>query len=283
VTAALLALGAAACYGVSNFVGPRLVRNLPLYSVLVAGQLVALAVSGLLLMGDPGTGGPRSPAVAAAFAAGAGNAFGLICFYRAAELGPLSLVSPLASLGAGVPVLVGVASGDELGAIRLAGIAFAMVGVALAARREDQASVSRTEHRRAAVAWALLSSACFGVFLAGMSPAAEPGIFWAVFLSRVSVVGIFLGVALAGSSALWVRPADIPRVMVPGLLLFAGTLLYTQATQEGDLSVVGVLGSLFPVFTAALAFTLLGERLTRGQAVGVVAAMLGSVLLAYRP
>src|SRR5687767_8010980 len=112
MTAALLALGAAACYGVSNFVGPRLVQDLPLYSVLIAGQLVALAVSALLLIAEPGTGGPDLAAVAAAGAAGAGNAFGLICFYRAAELGPLSIVAPLASLGAGVPVLAGVAGGD---------------------------------------------------------------------------------------------------------------------------------------------------------------------------
>ena len=43
--AALLALGAALCYGVSNFAGPRLARDLPLYTVLISGQVVALAVS----------------------------------------------------------------------------------------------------------------------------------------------------------------------------------------------------------------------------------------------
>ena len=43
MTAALLAAGAALCYGLSNFVGPRLVRNLPLYPVLISGQVVALA------------------------------------------------------------------------------------------------------------------------------------------------------------------------------------------------------------------------------------------------
>ena len=34
--------------------------------------------------------------------------------------------------------------------------------------------------------------------------------------------------------------------MVPGLLLFGGTLLYTAATREGDLSVVAVLGVAVP-------------------------------------
>ena len=68
--------------------------------------------------------------------------------------------------------------------------------------------------------------------------------------------------------------------MVPGLLLFGGTLLYTAATREGDLSVVAVLGSLFPVVTVGLAFVLLGERLTRVQGLGAAAAMVGSVMLA---
>ena len=41
-----------------------------------------------------------------------------------------------------------------------------------------------------------------------------------------------------------------------------------------------MLGSLFPVVTVGLAFALLGERLSRVQAAGAVAAMLGGVLLA---
>ena len=61
--------------------------------------------------------------------------------------------------------------------------------------------------------------------------------------------------ALRLSSPLRVAARDVPRVMVPGLLLFAGTLLYTVATREGDLSVVSVIASLAPVVIVALAFT----------------------------
>jgi uncharacterized membrane protein len=71
----------------------------------------------------------------------------------------------------------------------------------------------------------------------------------------------------------------MPSVAVPGLLLFAGTLAYSGATRAGDLSVVSVLGSLFPVVTVTLAFAFLGERLSRVQATGVVAAITGVVLV----
>ena len=96
----------------------------------------------------------------------------------------------------------------------------------------------------------------------------------------MALLAIFALVALRLSSPLRVAGRDLPRVMVPGLLLFGGTMLYTAATRSGDLSVVAVLGSLFPVVTVGLAFALLGERLSRVQAAGAVAAMLGGVLLA---
>ena len=56
--------------------------------------------------------------------------------------------------------------------------------------------------------------------------------------------------------------------------------LYAVASQEGLLSVVSVLGSLYPVATVALARTVLGERLTRAQDLGVAAALFGVVLIA---
>ena len=86
--AALLAVGAAVCYGVSNFVGPRLARNLPLYPVLISGQVVAFAVSGLLVLTELDRGGPSLGEAGAAALAGVGNAIGLLAFYRAASVGP---------------------------------------------------------------------------------------------------------------------------------------------------------------------------------------------------
>ena len=172
-----------------------------------------------------------------AFLAGAGNALGLLAFYRAASVGPLSIAAPLGSLGALIPVMVGVAQGEILDGLKLAAIALAMTGVALAARRGTPpgAVVEGPNDRRAAAGWALVSSVGFGVFLAGMAPAADAGIFWAVALSRLSLLAIFVAVAVRVASPLRVGGRDVPRVMVPGLLLFGGTLLYTAATREGDL------------------------------------------------
>ena len=56
--------------------------------------------------------------------------------------------------------------------------------------------------------------------------------------------------------------------------------LYAAAATEGLLSVVAVLGALYPVVTVVLARVVLGERVRRVQEVGMVAALAGVALIA---
>jgi len=277
--AAGLALIASLCYGVSNFVGPTISRDLPVYSVLIAGQVVAFTVSAAVVAGAQ-LPVPDETVFGAAAVAGLGNAWGLIAFYRAATLGPLSIVTPVGSLGAIVPVLVGVGSGESLGPAKLAGLVLALAGVALASRRPG-GPAGDGGNVRAAAAWALSAGLGFGLFLTFMAPASDGGVFWAVMLSRVSLLVAMIAAALVLAAA--VRPPlrHLPRVAIPGLLLFGGTLAYSSATREGDLSVVSVLGSLFPIVTVGLAFAF-GERIGRGQALGVAAALVGVVLVSLQ-
>jgi len=308
--AVVLALGSSACYGVSNFIGPQLARRHTLVAVLAVSQLAALLACALYLAGD---GGPALPTTALLLAllAGAGNAVGLIAFYRAAELGPLSVAAPIGALGAIVPVAWGLAGGDSLRAPQVVGIALAMAGGALAARSPSE-PLGRKQparpaaHRRcpadaprsggsaglgpvrtdacytdprASVLWAAASAVAFGIFLTALPEASAEGQAWALFDARVALVVLLAG--WAGGRLRDLRlDRTVPALAVPGLLLVAGTLLYITAAEHGQLSVISVLGSLFPVFTVALGVGLLGERMSRAQAVGVAAAMSGVVLIA---
>ena len=64
------------------------------------------------------------------------------------------------------------------------------------------------------------------------------------------------------------------------MLDVTATGLYALAQTLGSLSVVSVVGSLYPVTTVLLARGVLGERLRRVQAVGVVLALRGVALIA---
>jgi drug/metabolite transporter (DMT)-like permease len=57
-------------------------------------------------------------------------------------------------------------------------------------------------------------------------------------------------------------------------------MLFVLATGRGLLSVVGVLGALYPAVTVLLARALLHERLTRAQDAGVLVTLVGVVALA---
>ena len=277
MTPILLALGTALCYGVSNFIGPQLSRDLPTMAVIIAGQTVALTVSAAVVIAH-GSGTPDAGEIGAGLLAGLGNASGLALFYAAAATGPLSIITPIGATGAIVPVLIGVATGERVGLLGVAGIVLAIGGVMLAARRVGGSEQEAADLRRT-VLLAVASAACFGVFLWAIAPASEAGIFWGVMLSRISLVGSLVAGTLLLRRALRVPAADVPKVALPGVLLFAGTLMYAAATQEGLLSVVSVIATLFPVVTVTLALVFLHERLSRMQWAGVGAALTGVVLL----
>jgi len=72
----------------------------------------------------------------------------------------------------------------------------------------------------------------------------------------------------------------LPSFTLVGLADTGANLLFAYAATTGNLAVVGVLGSLYPVATVILARWLLGERLSGGQNAGVALALTGVGLLA---
>jgi len=71
----------------------------------------------------------------------------------------------------------------------------------------------------------------------------------------------------------------IPGMVLVGVLLTGATMFFSAAVAIGFLSIVSVLGSLSPVVTTALAQVFLHERLGRWQWTGIVAVLVGVVLL----
>jgi uncharacterized membrane protein len=74
--------------------------------------------------------------------------------------------------------------------------------------------------------------------------------------------------------------SEFPILIFIGVADFLANLLLGAATNFGLVSLVMVLGSLYPVVTALLAFKFLNERLHRVQYVGIVLAVAGVALIA---
>jgi drug/metabolite transporter (DMT)-like permease len=276
MTAVLLALLTAASYGVANYLGPLVTRRLHLASVLLVGQAVGV-VGGAALVAVTGFGAPGHTGLALGAAAGLANALALASFYRAAAIGPISIVAPIGATGAVVPVVVGILGGERPALLQLVGIPLAVLGVALAAARpapEEHAPVA------AGLGLSLFAAGCFGTFLALFAAASDHGAPAAVLSSRVALLAA-TAVTVFALRLPWRLPRhDLPAVALPGLLLIVGTISYGVATTQGLLSVVSVLATLSPVVTVGLAVLVLGERLAWRQRVGVAVALAGVVLLA---
>ena len=268
MTAIALALGASALWGVGDFLGGVTSRRLPAITVVALSQAAGLvAVTAVALV----AGGPflGAPALAAAVAAGLAGAVGLGALYRGMAIGAIGVVAPISASAAVLPVVVGLARGERPEPIHLVGIVVALVGIVLVAREPE--ALNRVA---AGVPLALLAALGFGSFFVLVDRASADDAYWAIVVARASSVS--LAVALASARGTLRVGADaVPVLVVVGIFDVAANVLLALALNEGFVSLVSVLASLYPVVTVLLAIAVLRERPSRSQAVGGGAALVG--------
>ena len=251
-------------------------------AVLLISQAAAL---GLLLpvafaLADDG---PSAAAVGWAALGGCAGVIALAAFYRGLAIGTMSVVAPISATGAAVPVLVGLAEGERPGVLQVVGMAAALAGVILASRESEPAEDLGAEHRaagRAAVGLALVAAAGFGTFFVGVARAsATAEVPWVIVISRSCSLVLVLIAALVARPDLPRDAASFGALAVIGVLDLGANGLFAIATTEGLLSVVAVLGSLYPAVTVVLARLVLAERVSRLQEVGVAMTLAGVVAI----
>jgi drug/metabolite transporter (DMT)-like permease len=274
----VLALAASACWGVADFFGGLQSRRLSALTVVLGVETAGLLIVGVAVLAD-GNSVPGGADAAWAMAAGLAGVLGLTAFYRALAVGTMSIVAPISSTGVALPLLVGLARGDRLSAAQAAGLACAVVGVLLAGRDEgdDPAGAAAARH---AVLLALAAALGFGTYFVGSAEAGDGGVLWTLLLARAAAVPVLALLAAASRVPLVPAGGDALRLLGIGALDLSATGLYTAATTEDQLAVVGVLGALYPVATVLLARAVLGERMSSVQGAGVAAALAGVGLIA---
>ena len=306
MSALLLALAASAAYGASDFVAAQTAKRLAVVLLSLWSQAIgAVLVVAVVVVS-------RQGASAAGFAwgaaAGAVGAIGLLLYYRALAIGPTSVVAPLAAAGVAVPVVAGILGGDPPGPTTLVGLGLVLLGLTLAllasqaepgdpapapapacqgARRvASPAPAPATGPPARAVPLAIAAAVAFGAFFLVL----ERGTTAAAAAPLWVSLGVEAGALPPTLAALLVlrRGDGVPRLPTPllgavaaiaGLNIVADSTL-TYATAAGELAVVGVLSSLGPVVTVALAQAVTMERFSRRQVPGVALALVGTLLVA---
>jgi drug/metabolite transporter (DMT)-like permease len=277
MTALALAFASSVSWGVADFLGGLKSRRLPVLNVLLASQGVGLLLIAafVLIRSESPPGGDF--AFWAVFS-GVAGIIGLSSFYRGLAVGNMGVVAPIAATSAVVPVVVGIASGDRPAALQYAGLLLALTGVVLASREEVGGGAARGTARGAGLA--MVSAVGFGFFFVGMDSASDGDVGWAMLVNRITGVSLLLAAFAVLRPALAARRGDAPVLALVGSLDIGANALFAIASTEGLVSLVSVLGSLYPLTTVGLAAVVLGERPHRLARVGVVAALTGVVLIA---
>ena len=208
---------------------------------------------------------------------------GLYAFYRALASGQMAVVAPLvAVIGAGVPAAVGIARGDQLSGLQVAGMACGLVAIVVVSWPGRVAPT----HGGPGVGRLLPLIVIGGLGFAGFFLAIHEAMrvagstWWPLIGARGATVVLAAVVAIA------VRPrregvaAVAPLILGAGVADYGGNAFFLLASQGGALSVPVILSSLYPVTTVLLAAWLLHERLHRWQVAGIALALVGVGLIA---
>ena len=272
--AVALGLLSGVTWGVADFFGGVASRRAAVLAVVGLSQGVGLALA-IVALAVLRPDVPSAGSLALGVLAGLSGVAGLVAFYRAMSVGTISLIAPISALGAAVPLTVDLVSGNAPSPLALAGMLLALAGAALAARAPGPAS-------RRGAGLALIAALGFGGFFSLLAASASDSALWSLAAARAGSTPIALGLALAvgGAAAFAISGPTLALVVGAGLLDSSANLLFATGSQHGLVSVVAVLGSLYPVTTVALAGLVLHERLGRLQAVGAGIALAGVALIA---
>lgn len=274
---AALALFAALCLGIADFLGGLLSRRVAQITVLVLSQTVATVAVLPRLVLEP-IGSDALPAYGWGALSGVGAAVGVSALYRALAIGTMGVVAPISALGVLVPVAAGVAGGDAPGAFLIVGMIVAVVGTVCASgpelRREGRGGGWRP------VVLALVAAGGFGTNNLAVAWGSAHDISATLVANVLTTLVLYL-VALA---VLRVVPRAHGRALLGivaiGILGFIANLCFALASESGMLSVVAVCASVFPAVTAVLGWRLLKERLLPVQVLGVILVLGGVAVVA---
>lgn len=300
----ILGLGASLFYGASDFLGAVMARRLTVLKASVGIYAAATTVVGVALVIAPWSFSGQ--ALWAGSVAGAFAAVGMVTFYAALAIGPMSLLAPLISLiQTAIPVVVAVALGQSLPPVAWAAVAIAILATTLISVPAG-ATVERISARGGLLA--LVSGVTLGLSVVALDTAPPASGLFPAFLDvgvGLLMIAPLLLVRRLRTGDGWLHGSLDPdgaldsldllgdeaperqtagarvwaMTAVAGALLGIGNILLVVALHAGNLAVVAVLVSLYPLATVLLAWAVLKERISLVQFFGVALAITAAVML----
>jgi len=277
----VLALAAAALYGLSDFAGGAVSRRASVWGVAIVTQVTAVVALGALTMLQPGS--PTRADLAWGALAGVGTGVGTGFLYRGLSAGRMGVVAPLSAVGAALlPVIVGIVTGERPQLLTLLGIACAFPAIWLVSTSTDTPDVAGQAEGRLNedVANGLLAGLGFGLMFSALGQVPASAGLAPLAMAELSSVAAVVILAMAMRQSWLPASRAAWNGVVVGALAAAATICFLFATQSGLLAVASVLSSLYPAVTVLLAAVVLHERIHRRQGVGLALTLAAVALVA---
>ncbi len=270
-------------YGTSDFVARQASQRIGHVSVLFYLELIGFAVlAPIALLFERGLW-RWTDAWGLLLGLGVLNTFASLFLYRSFEYGVLSVVSPIASSYPAVTAALAILFlNDRPGILATAGIVLALAGILLLSRGGVHPANAPPKDARIGVVSALGAFAGYGVFYFALKyVVADVGPVTMTLVVRLVGVVVLLVLNAVGALTVHGLPRPLwPSLAAMGVLDSFAFIAFNVGILGGSVAIVGTLSGLFSAVTVGLAVAVLRERLTRTQAVGVLAIFLGVVLIA---
>jgi drug/metabolite transporter (DMT)-like permease len=275
----LFGLGAALGWGAGDFTGGLASRKTGAHRAVFSSEIVGL----VLLFAAQAIMREKLPTLQSwffAMFAGAIGTLGLMLLYHSMTLGLMSISAPVSGLlAAMLPVIIGMAREGLPEAPTVAGFVFALAAVWLISQSEN--GVKDILSHLSDLKLPILAGFTFGLYFVLMHEAtSDGGRVWPMIASRTGGTIMIASYMFFSHTSLKVSDKSAWLTLVlNGIFDVGGNVFFVLAGQAGRLDVASVLSSLFSGVTVLLAWIFLKERLTRGQWVGVVLALIAIVLM----
>jgi drug/metabolite transporter (DMT)-like permease len=271
---------AALSWGFADVIVTYLSRRGGFFRTLLFTQAFGVGLLVIVAIGVSDLPGPSAAQVLALVGLGPMAVAAYAGFYRALELGPIAIVSPIASANGVVVVLLAViVLGESLTGIQALG-SLLVLGFIVLAALEPKAEIP--EGGGSGIRLALIASVAFGGYLFCLATISEDlGWLVPILVARSATVAI---VAAGAVKRLPPLDASLGRVWVfgclgAGLLDAAGYLAFNRGGEIGEVAITSAAAASYPVIPILVGLFALRERVAGHQLVGVAGVVCGMVVL----
>ncbi len=263
-------------WGIADFIGGFKSRHLPTLSILMISTLMGTLVLGAIIamLNRPL---PQDPQLLWAVGAGLVGIGAMYLLYRSLSLGSMAILAPISATGVILPVIFGIAIGEEISALKLSGILIAISGTLMAAMEKDR--IKNQKRLTKGIGLAAGSALFVGFYFISMDLAAAHDPVWASMIMRISTLIFLIPILLMTKTKVRVKFCHLPAILIMGALDTLAAFCFALATFQGLLSQVSVISSLYPAVTVLISCVIIGEKIRKIQFAGILFAMTGVMLI----